>query len=293
MMKKHKRRCRIGLALLLLCLGALTVYGAAADQALGNRRVYDQAGLFSESQSQELESRIQVLKQDMNMDVVVVTAADAGGKSAVAYADDFYDYGGFGNHDDFSGVLFLIDMDNREITVSTTGAMRRFLTDDRIEAMLDHGYGYVQDGDYAGAAGKFLEDMSYYYQKGIPGNQYLYDTETGKVSRYHSIRWYELLLALAVSVFCGGVACLNVRREYAMKGEQKRAAAYHMAYRANAQFRFGNQQDHLANSFVTQRIIQRSTGGGGGGGFGGSSSGRSSTHTGSSGRSHGGGSRKF
>jgi len=66
-----------------------------------------------------------------------------------------------------------------------------------------------------------------------------------------------------------------------------------MAYRANCQFRYSDQFDHLVNKTVTYMIIPRNQGNvgrGGGGGF--SSGGRSTTHT-SSGRTMGGGGRKF
>lgn len=258
------------------------------------QRVFDQAGLFSADEAKELEEQIAGITQDIKMDLVVVTAADTQGKSARAYADDFYDEGGFGVGKDASGALFLIDMDNREICISTAGEMRRYLTDSRIESMLDHAYDDVQQGDYAGAAAKMVEETAGWCHKAIPEGQYIYDEDTGKISRYHSIRWYEGLLALLIAGFCGFAACQNVRREYGMKREHQQAAGYLMSYRANAQFACRQQNDALVQSYVTQQVIPRSGGGSGGGRSGGfSGSGRSTVHRSSSGRSHGGGSRKF
>lgn len=277
------------LTIIMLCLPlSFPALGAA-----GETRVFDQAELLG-SDTARLEEKIAGLRQKTKMDVVLVTTTDADGKSARNYADDYYEAGGFGTRKDHSGVLFLIDMDNREIYISTEGTMIRFLTDSRVDAMLDHAYTYAGNGDYVGVMDSFLDDLAAYYQKGIPGGQYNYDTETGKISRYYSIRWYEALIAVGISVFCAGGACLNVVREYGMKRQQKQAASYNLAYRANARFAFRNQNDVLANSFVTQRIIPRSNSSGGGT-HGGSSGGgsRSSTHTSSSGRSHGGGGRKF
>lgn len=267
-----------------------TVWAAKAEET---QRVFDEAGLLADSDIDAFEEQIAGLRNTMKMDVVLVTTDEAGGKTAQQYADDFYDEGGFGSRSDRSGVLFLIDMDNREIYVSTSGTMIRFLTDKRVDQMLDHAYTYASDGDYTGVMRRFLADMVTYYRKGIPGGQYNYDTETGKISVYRSIRWYEALIAFAVAVFCGAGACLNVKREYAMKRERGRAANFNLAYRANARFAFHNQNDVLVNSFVTQRILPKNTGGGSGRSGGSGGGGRSSTHTSSAGRSHGGGGRKF
>ena len=60
--------------------------------------------------------------------------------------------GGFGTGSDQSGILFLIDMDNRELYISTNGQMIRYMTDSRINDVLDDVYNYAADADYYGAA---------------------------------------------------------------------------------------------------------------------------------------------
>lgn len=288
------------LPVLLTALLPIHVWGAVQNQAAasmgaGAQRVFDQAGILTDEERGSFEEQIADMRDTMNMDVVLVTADETGGKSAERYADDFYDEGGFGTRADYSGVLFLIDLDGREIYISTSGAMIRFLTDKRVDKMMDHAYPYAADGDYAGVMRQFLSDTLTYFREGIPGGQYNYDTETGKISIYRSIRWYEALLAFAAAFFCGTAACLNIRREYAMKRERGRAAGYNLAYRADARFAFHDQNDVLVNSFVTRRALPRNTGGGRGIGGGGSGGGgqRSSTHTSGGGRTHGGGGRKF
>lgn len=287
-----KKWCWKAVIILVTVIGL--AHGIVLNAFAQERRVFDQAGLFSADEAEDLEEQIAGIMQGTNMDLVVVTTEDAQGKSARDYADDFYDEGGFGVGKDASGVLFLIDMDNREICISTAGAMQRFLTDSRIESMLDHAYDCVQQGDYAGAASKMVGETLSWYHKGIPGGQYTYDKDTGRISRYRSIRWYEGVLALLIAGFCGFAACQNVRREYGMKQDRQRAAGYLMSYRANAQFACRKQNDALIQSYVTHQVIPRSSGGLKGGGSGGfSSGGRSTVHRSSSGRSHGGGSRKF
>ena len=117
-------------------------------------RVFDEAGLFSAEEVQELETRIDEVRDSQDADLAVLTVEDAQGESAESYADVFDDSHGLGVGDDASGILLSIDMDNREIYVSTTGYAMKVLTDARVEKVLDAAYDSVADGNYAeGAAG--------------------------------------------------------------------------------------------------------------------------------------------
>ena len=109
-------------------------------------RVFDEAGLFSTEEVQELETRIDEVRDSQDADLAVLTVEDAQGESAESYADDFYDSHGLGVGDDASGILLSIDMDNREIYVSTTGYAMKVLTDARVEKVLDAAYDSVADG---------------------------------------------------------------------------------------------------------------------------------------------------
>ncbi len=267
-------------------------FPARAEQAGDGARVYDGAGLFDREEFQELTRDVEAFREESGMDLVLVTADDTRGLSSEEYADLYYEQGGFGTGKTHSGALLLLDMDNRRLHVSTTGAMIRFLTDARIETMMDHAIPYIKEGDYHGAASQMIADTAAFYRKGIPDGQYSYNRDTGEVSRHRSIRWYEFLLAFAAAAFTGGAACLNVKRQYAMEREKRQAANYHMAYRAGAHFDYRSQNDALVNKFVTQNVIVRSSAGSGrpGGGGGGA---MSTTHTSAGGQTHGGGGRGF
>lgn len=298
-MMRQEKRLWVAVPLLACVLWMVTMvlfpFSAMAQVKEASSRVSDDAGLFTSGEIREMEAQIAALREEMNMDVAVVTTDYTGGMSTEEYADEYYEARDYGTGKNHSGVLLLLDMDNRQVYVSTEGAMIRFLEDDRIETMMDHAIPFMQKEDYGGAAVSLLNDVQTYYRKGIPGNQYNYDRETGTVSRHRSIRWYEGLLAAAVAVFCGGSACLSVKKQYAMQEEQRQAANYHMAYRANAQFQFQDQNDALVDQYVAQSLIASAVRGGGrpGGGISGGGGGRSTTHSSSSGRTHGGGGRRF
>ncbi|MDK2965990.1 MULTISPECIES: TPM domain-containing protein [Lacrimispora] len=283
---------RVLSAVSLLLILALISIGGVTGVYAAQSRVFDDADLFSTEEKEEFESTIQSIQKEMNMDVVIATTQDTGGKSAKDYAENFYIERKFGTGSDYRGVLFLIDMDNREMYILPVGKMNRFLTDKRWNAILDDAYEAVSGGDYAACARIYLDGVIKYYRAGIPGGQYNYDKDTGKISVYRSIRWYEAALAVLAAAAAAAAVCGGVTSQYSMKKERGRARGALMSYRANCEFAYSAQNDNLINKTITHVIVPRNNGGNGGSGGGMSSGGRSTTHT-SSGRTMGGGGRKF
>lgn len=290
-MKKWKRFVVVVLAMVLtLAFSGMTV---AAESAPDKGSVYDQADLLSYDEEMELASQITELQSRMDMGLAIVTTDENSG-SAKDYANEFYEFYEVGIGSDYSGALFLIDMANGELWITTEGKMIRYLTDDRIEELLDDTIEYAYESEFYEAAEAFLAGVEAYYEAGIESGQYNYDTETGEVSRYKSIRWYEVLIALIISGAVAGGAVLMVLFEYNMKDNtSKMSANFKLSYRKDSGFALDNiLADVLLGSYVTRTAIRTQNSNRSGGG-GSSSAGRSSTHRSSSGRVHGGGGRKF
>lgn len=290
-MKKWKRFVVVVLAMVLtLAFSGMTV---AAESAPDKGSVYDQADLLSYDEEMELASQITELQNRMDMGLAIATTDENSG-SAKDYANEFYEFYEVGIGSDYSGALFLIDMANGELWITTEGKMIRYLTDDRIEELLDDTIEYAYESEFYEAAEAFLAGVEAYYEAGIESGQYNYDTETGEVSRYKSIRWYEVLIALIISGAVAGGAVLMVLFEYNMKDNtSKMSANFRLSYRKDSGFALDNiLADVLLGSYVTRTAIRTQNSNRSGGG-GSSSAGRSSTHRSSSGRVHGGGGRKF
>lgn len=270
-------------AVIFLCL--LMAFGLIVYAADDSKRVYDKAGLFTQSQSDALEERIAALRQKISMDVVILTIDDAEGKSSMEYADDYYEAYEFGEGKKYSGALFLVDMDNREAWISTEGDMIGYLTDDRIESILDDAYAGLSNGDFGAAAVSFLKGVEKYVDMGVPGDLYYYDTETGKITKPRSLTLGNLLFAAAASLIAGVTGIIVVFSKY-----KWHAASYRYPLMEKCRLQLTNQEDVLINRTVTHVRVQSSSSSGGSSGSGGS---RSSTHRSSSGRTHGGGGRKF
>ena len=299
-MKKIKGIMICLLICTFLVIGSMAVWADQTGAVSGQPRVFDQAGLFSETEIIQLEEKIAQCRKSTKMDVVIVSAYTDGERSAEEYADDYYDYGGFGVGKKASGVLLLYYMDGPgqpggECYISTAGTMINMLTDERIESILDDVYGNLGNRDFAGATECFLEDVKVYVKEGVESGQYTYDRDTGEIVRYHSIRLYEVAIAMVIAGILAGSVCLDIKKRYAMKQSSREVSNSLQAYRADCAFCFSVAGDKMINKYVRSMPIPRNTssGSGGRGHSGSSSAGRSTIHTSSSGRSHGGGGRRF
>lgn len=299
-MKKIKGIMICLLICTFLVMGSMAVWADQTGAVSGQPRVFDQAGLFSETEIIQLEEKIAQCRKSTKMDVVIVSAYADGERSAEEYADDYYDYGGFGAGKKASGVLLLYYMDGPgepggECYISTAGTMINMLTDERIESILDDVYGDLGNRDFAGATEHFLEDVKAYVKEGVESGQYTYDRDTGEIVRYHSIRLYEVAIAMVIAGILAGSVCLDIKKRYAMKQSSREVSNSLQAYRADCAFHFSVAGDKMVNKYVRSVPIPRNTssGSGGRGHSGSSSAGRSTIHTSSSGSSHGGGGRRF
>lgn len=275
-MKKKIRGILLAL-LVLLSLGSTVLLAGQ----VGN--VYDAAGLLTESEAEALNRQLTELQEHSGWTVYAVTTADAGGKSATAYADDFFDAHAETTAD---GVAVLIDMDNREITISTRGEAIRYLTDSRVERILDSAYEEVSAEAYGACFAAMVAGVADAYDAGIESAQYNYDTQTGAVSRYRRITLGEALTAVILAFAAAAAVYGTVAGRYRL-----RFGTYRYDFRENGRVDLRIKEDRFVNELTTHRRIPRETGSTHSGSGG--SSGRSSTHRSSSGRSHGGGSRKF
>ncbi len=263
-------------------LFCLILFVFVLSPILGNAagtKVYDDANLFTNKEKVLLDKEANALGEDYNMDIVIVTIDDAEGKSSRVYADDYFDYNGFGIGNRRDGILFLLDMDNREIYISTSGEGIRYLTDKRIENILQDVYDSgISDGDFYSGAKMFLTSTGSYLKSGIPSNQY---SEDEKVGDKNKVSLMDGLISLIGGAIGSSGFYFKTKSKYKMKNPIKP-----LTFRDNSIVNLGSNENKLLDTITTHRLIPRPTSNN-------SSAGRSTTHTSSSGRTHGGGGKKF
>lgn len=129
-------------------------------------KVYDGAGLFTEEEINNIQVMCINSAKQTELDVMIVTTDDAEGKSSEEYADDFYDNMKFGYDQMASGILFLIDMDNREYYISTAGKAIEYFNDDILEDMINSLHDYMVSGDYYTASEAFITAVTNFVLQG-------------------------------------------------------------------------------------------------------------------------------
>lgn len=272
-------RTAVFLLLLLFCFLPETV------RADGSSRIYDDAGLFSEEEQRQMEEAILDFQTETGMDCAVASTRDARGNSSRDYADNLYEAQGVGTGGSHDGMLYLIDLDNGEIYISTEGEMLRYLTDERLDRILDHAYEDASEGDYAKSALTVLADARSFVQAGVPDGQYNESSETGQKDPYAKTAFP--VTALLFGMLAGSVAAagtfFSVRSRYRLTRE-----TFRYPLSEKSRLKLTQSEDRLVNQFVTHRRIPKNPPSSGS-----SSKGRTTTHRSASGRTHGGRGRRL
>ena len=267
----------------VFCAAALSVsafslqpaYAAAEDS-----KVVDDADLLSYDEEQEIQSMLDEFAEESGWTLFAVTTDDANGMTSEEYADDYVDQNAF----EENGVCFLIDMDNREIYMSTTGSAIRILTDHRIDSIMDDSYEYAGDGEYAKCFETMIQETEDSFHEGIESGQYNYDRDTGEISKApNRLTVWDMLISLIAAAAAGGAVVAVIAGKYRLK-----FGGWQYDFKSNSRLDLTNKTDRLVNTFRTAHHIQRDSGGGSG-----SSGARSTTHHSSGGGTHGGGGHKF
>ncbi len=250
---------------------AETVGKTAADASMTASGIYDEANLLSEDDEASLLTKLEKYSEKYSADIAIVTTNDAGGLTAQAYADAYAEkIGQSMSRDEYPGILFLIDMDNREIYMATQGQAMNYYDDYRINEVLDDCYAYITDGDYKGTCDAFLKGVRDYMGR-----------STSKSARMDG---FGVLLRLIIAIVIGAV--VTVAMVFRRGG---RVTTNSRTYFDASGSHMDAQEDRFMNRTVTRRHIEKPKGGGGGHG----GSGGGGVHMSSGGGTHGGGGRSF
>lgn len=270
----------LSLIVVIALLVALPVFAFAAES--DKPLLVDEAGLLSESEFSLLEEKLNSLSEELNFDIVVVTVDGLDGKSPMAFADDYYDYNGYGYGANHDGCLFLISMEERDWYVSTTGYGITAITDYGIDYIESAVVPYLSSGDYYGAFNEFAETVVDFVVEARNGSAYDIDNTIDGYNpneRSTGDKIKTVLICIAAGLIISLIVTFGIKRSYTKAVKFNRDARNYLVPNS---MKITNSYDNFLYSTVTKVKIQTE-----------SSSGGSSTHTSSSGTSHGGGGGKF
>lgn len=266
------KKISLSLITALLAMFLILPISAFADSS----EIDDQTNKFSSSELTSLEKDRSALAEKTGWNICVVITDGLGGKTAMEYADDYYDEK-YGINTD--GVLFLYDMDNRYI--STSGIAVNYLNDLRVEYLLDDADKYYYDFKDFEAIESVFNNIDKYYDQGIASDNYTYEGEYAgediQARIIHNINT-AILIGIIAGLVAGFIGLGVVTAKYKFH-----AVPSNNNYLNKNSIHFLQSRDDYVRTFTTRTRLSSSSGGGGGGSHG------SSTHRSSSGGSHGGG----
>ena len=232
-------------------------------------KVYDYAQILTTEEEQNLKRNIELYIANHNMDMAIVTVKYHSKSSTMAYADDFYNYNGFGIGSNFDGVIFVLDFTfwgNGDIWMSATGKAIDVYTDYRIDSILDSVVVKNNWGHYE-MLNTFIEKTNYYAKEGIP----VYDsTLEERKTAWQGIIIFSLIIPSTIILIL------------VLKNKMVKKSTTANIYLLKDSVVINKRSDRFITTHTTSVRINDS-----------SSSGGSSTHRSSSGRSHGGGGRRL
>ncbi len=243
---------------LLMTVGILTVSAADTHPP----RLVDNAELLSQADADSLRTLLDEYSEELQVDIVVVTTTTLGGKTPQDYADDYFDYNGYGYGENRDGVLFLryINGTAKEVWISTSGEGIHAVSDSDRETIFDNISSDIYSGQYAAAFRTFAQNVR------------------DEVISYRAYDPIWILVGLAVGLGVGLIVTGTMRSSLKSVRQQRFAGNYIK----DGSLNITEARDIFLYRTVTRVAKPKESSGGG-----------SSTHTSSSGSSHGGGGRSM
>ncbi len=266
--------------LVLICSMVSPVFASSALP-----RVVDGADLLTSDEEAALEQKIAEVAGEYNFDIVVVTAQNLEGKTATAFADDYFDYNGYGYGSNYDGILFAIGMEEREWAISTCGYGLVAFTDYSTDLMGENIIPYLSDGDYYKAFETFVEMSEDTLWQAAYDDPYDVDNQNPSYDDSSVGSLASGLVMLLPALLIGFVISILIALGFKAQLKTARPESYAGSYTRRGSFNLRQSNDiYLFSRTSRVRIDNDSSSRSGGG---------TSSHRSSSGRSHGGSSGRF
>lgn len=263
-MRKISKILAAGILTMAVTMPFLTPFVVQAEGTHPSRLV-DDADLLESYEEEEVLQELNEISERLDFDIVVVTTNSTDVKSAEAYADDYFDYNGYGMGDNYDGALLLVNMGNREWHISTTGYGIKALTDGDLDYIGEEVAYYLSYGDYTEAFETYAE---------------LVKEEVSDAKDGDTLDVSEVLIRIPIALLIGGLLAfipVTVMKKQMDNVEMRTEASDYVMRNRVA---ITEQRDMFLYRTVSRRRKPKNNGG-------------SSTHRGSSGRSHGGRGGRF
>lgn len=232
MKAKKFQKAAIILFSFFISLQVLIIAGNTIRADEEKQRVYDEAGLLTASEINEIEKKSIKAENKIKTELYIVTTENTDGKTSEEYASDFGNKNGFGYEKPRgSYVILLIDMQNRNIWISTSGAAKTGIAEDELESILDEVFQHITKEDYYHGCLSYLKITE----------KYLKDTNL----------FSNPFLCLGIAAAAGGIVTGVL---YSQASSKMTAQA--RDYQVQGKFRVNQKSDLYVRTTVKTRKIE-------------------------------------
>lgn len=261
-------------AIILICSVTLTSFAENnQSETVKLPRLVDYADILSDSEESKLLAKLDEISERQKFDVVIVTVDTLDGKTPMIYADDFYDYNGYGMGENNDGVLLLVSMEERDWWITTTGYGITAFTDAGIDYISDKFLPDMSDDNYYSSFNTYVELCDDFITQAKTGKPY----DTGNLPK----KPFPVFLSLGVALLVGFVIALISVSYMKSKLKTVRHQSAASDYTKQGSMNISESRDLFLYKKFDRKPKPKDNGSG------------SRTHTSSSGTSHGGGGGKF
>ena len=260
MHKIRKMKRTIALVVLVLMIftmvaSSLKVFAASLTPVTDGVWISDDADLLTDEEEAQL---LEIMKPITAYGKVGFYTTNVNNSyNTKALAEETY-YKNFNND---SGLLFVIDMDERYIHIATNGLIYKHVTSGKASTITDNAYKYASDGDYFGCAKSVYE-------------QAFTVLEGGRIAEPMKIASNAILSLLLGMMICFWYAYFHSNMHKATESELVRGAKCTFNNRV-----ISTKKTHTTKTYDPPSSSGGSSGGGGGGGGGGGFSGGGGGHS--------------
>lgn len=171
---------------------------ADADKARKLPRVADKAGVLDADALSALNAAADELSGKYACDVSVVFVSSVEEQNIQDYSDDFYYNNGYGEGDNYSGILLTVDVSSHSFAETTGGRGVRVFTDYGLRHMEKQYKNAVRRGNWSGVAERYIKSSGELLDFAEEnGRAYSADSAPKRASRFVLLAVLIIVLALA------------------------------------------------------------------------------------------------
>ena len=268
-----KRKIITIIVSLIFCM-TLALPAAAMDGGEHPPRLVDEAELLTGDEESSLVDKLDAVSDKWQCDVTIVTVDSLGSKTATEFADDYFDYNGYGYGNNDDGIMLVISMENRDWAITTHAFGIEAFTDAGQEFIMNKVIPPLGNESYYEAFSIFADQCDDFLEKARAGEPY----DSHNLPKESHAKLYILwiipcLIAGAILAFV-----LTIKEKKSLKSVMKKVGAGEYIGKVE----INEKHDKFLYRNLDKVLIHDDDDDSG-----------SSTHVSSSGETHGGSSGKF